>query len=364
MGKYISLGSLPKSVRFDTENLIVKGVVMAQVGEAEGHGIHADQEFIEMAAADCQKRFASKGLLSDCDHNRSGGMGKQLGVFKDIRVEGTKLLGDLHLYKSANLSPTHPGMADWFMSLAQEDNRAINSSIKFKEKGYFQKLKDGSKKKIWFRDKELGWISSDPKLGKIFYEFGSMKKCDMVTDGALTDKLFDKDTMFNQFKDIVFHPEFMQMLETSEDQFPQLQDFFQDKEEQSFLSKVKNYIMDKTSNKDKTQETENQEQNLSVAEQLQALSARLDKIEGNENTETQETETSDDNELQSLKDQVKELSEKLAKAEAETETEETTFETETQETGDDETPDYITNLSIHDRAVQMGLDVSRKPKSN
>lgn len=361
MGKYISFASLPNSVTFDTENLVVNNVIMAQVAEAEGHGLHVDQEFIEMAAADCQKRFASKGLLADCDHNRSGGMGKQLGVFKNIRVEGTKLLGDLHLYKSANLSPTHPGMADWFMSLAQEDKRAINSSIKFKEAGYFQKQKDGTKFRIWYRDKELGWISSNPKLGKIFFEFGSMKKCDLVTDGALTDKLFDKDTMFNQFKDIVFHPEFMQMLELSEDEFPQLQDYFQTKEEQSFLSKVKNYIMGNTSNKDQNQSTENQEQNLSVAEQLQALSARLEKLEGGNETPAEETTPAeDDTELQSLKDQVKELSEKLKKDEGDI-AEETTFETETEDTSDDETPGYINALSIHDRAIELGLDVSRKP---
>lgn len=370
MSYYISLASFNSSPRFDVENYTINGVIMAQVGEAGGYGIHIELEFLQQAVDDINKRFGSKGLPSECDHNFSNGMGKQLGVFKNVRLEGSKMLGDLSIYKSANLSPTHPGLADWFMSMSQEDKRAINSSIKFKHAGYYQKDKEGNKVFIWFRDKELGWISRNEKLGKVYFALDQMKKCDMVTDGALTDKLFSSDSMTNQFRDIVFHPEFIPMLENSADEFPHLIEFFEKKGEKSFMDKVKNFLNpnNKTTsiNPNNSNMSENNTGNKlpkSVDEQLAALSKKIDdqtaEIAELKKANSDEAELSDSERIKELQSKITELNSTIAALKKQDSDEPTTDITDEAELDNEETPLYM-QFAIHEEAKSKGIGVDRK----
>ena len=57
-------------------------------------------------------------------------MGRHLGRLKDVRVEGEKVIGDLHFAQSAHATP-EGDLAEYVMKLAEEDPAAAGLSIVF-----------------------------------------------------------------------------------------------------------------------------------------------------------------------------------------------------------------------------------------
>ncbi|MCD0459949.1 hypothetical protein [Roseiconus lacunae] len=110
---------------------IIRGVSLASVGEALGHGMWLDQTTIEQVAEYAQStgdtglkcRFTHPGMSSD-------GMGRHLGRLFDVRVEGEKAVGDLHFAESAHKTPDGD-LAEYCMMLTEEDPKAAGLSIVF-----------------------------------------------------------------------------------------------------------------------------------------------------------------------------------------------------------------------------------------
>lgn len=110
---------------------VIRGVSLASVGEALGHGMWLDQTTIEQVAehsaatgeTGLKARFTHPGLSSD-------GMGRLLGRLYDVRVEGEKAVGDLHFAKSSHDTPDGD-LAEYVMMLTEEDPRAAGLSIVF-----------------------------------------------------------------------------------------------------------------------------------------------------------------------------------------------------------------------------------------
>lgn len=197
------LRSLPVLLDFsaaqvDAENGVIRDVVMAEEGEAKGHGVHLDSAFISDLVAFDQKHFSQKGVKVRFDHPMWNAMGSQLGRMKNVRKreQGGKMqaIADLHLLQAAKKSPTHGDMYSWVLSMADEDPEFIMSSISFRPAGYFQRKANGNKKKIWVYDEEGNWQRYDEKLGKVFVEFGEHYATDLVESGAATTKLFKEET--------------------------------------------------------------------------------------------------------------------------------------------------------------------------
>ena len=132
----------------DAENGIIRDVVMAEEGEAKGHGINIDAQFIADLVAYDQANYAKSGVRVRFDHPSGGAMGSQLARMKNVRKrksdEGKmQAIADLHLLQAAKQSPTHGDMYSWVLAMAKEDPEFIMSSIVFSPGEYFQKKGNG-----------------------------------------------------------------------------------------------------------------------------------------------------------------------------------------------------------------------------
>lgn len=100
-------------------------------GEALGHGLWIDAEFLEQVSmainltgdVGAKARFTHPDISGD-------GLGKLLAKAKNARVEGDKVIADLHLLQSAHDTPDG-NLAGYVLKLAQEAPDAFGESISF-----------------------------------------------------------------------------------------------------------------------------------------------------------------------------------------------------------------------------------------
>lgn len=177
------------SEQIDRENGILHGVILAQVGEAKGHDVHLEQEFIDTIVSYANEHYSEIGLKARFGHPSMSDttMGKQLGKFLNFRTDGNKAVADLHVLKAANNSPTHPKMADWVFDMAENDADFIMNSIVFAGDGYYQYNAEGEKVEGY-----------DIEGEKVYIKLGDLHYSDLVEAGAATDNLFSNQ--FNQDK--------------------------------------------------------------------------------------------------------------------------------------------------------------------
>ncbi len=179
---------------------ILYDVVMVQEGEAKGHGVQLESDFITAIVAYDKKYFSKHGLKARFGHPGASSetMGTQMGFFKNFRnreVNGlNQAIADLYLLESANESPTHPGMRDWVLKMAEERPDFMMSSIVFQPSGYYQKDENGMKVKVYTYDEDGRWISPNEAM-PIYVDFDEKKGAkhmytDLVEQGAATDNLF------------------------------------------------------------------------------------------------------------------------------------------------------------------------------
>jgi hypothetical protein len=176
----ISFKAKPESV--DAENRILRNVILAQVGEAKGHGVSVEQKFLNELSAQAQT-----DVLSNFGHNWNN-MGFQLGRVKAVHVEGDKVLGDLHIYSNADNSPRFPQMGTWVMNQAQEDAESLMLSIRFQAAYFYQYDDKGTEIKL--RRDYWGDLVSQFSEKPIYVALGKLLSVDVVDSGALTDKMF------------------------------------------------------------------------------------------------------------------------------------------------------------------------------
>lgn len=116
--------------RVDKDNRVIRGYAVATHGEALGHGFWLDFPFLNSivvagnnAPNGVKSRFTHPSMSND-------GLGKALGRAKNFRMEGDKVLADLHLLEAASNSP-EGDLAEYIMELATEDPEMFGSSIVF-----------------------------------------------------------------------------------------------------------------------------------------------------------------------------------------------------------------------------------------
>ena len=81
----------------DAQTGIIRGVSLITQGPALGHGVMIDDKTLEQVKKAAEQY--SGGLKVKLDH--SGGAGDIVGYIDTLRIEGEKLLGDLHLLESS-----------------------------------------------------------------------------------------------------------------------------------------------------------------------------------------------------------------------------------------------------------------------
>lgn len=190
--------------RIDREAGVLYDVVMVEEGEAKGHELHLEEEFINDLVAYDVKHYARRGLKNRFGHPRASEstMGSQMGYFTNFRTrkKGGKMqaIADLHLLDAADISPTKPNMREWMLRMATEAPDFVMMSIVFKESGYYQR--NDKEEKVPMKvarddDGFLYWENYDPKK-KLFVEFGTKGVhyyTDTVEAGAAADNLFSTE---------------------------------------------------------------------------------------------------------------------------------------------------------------------------
>lgn len=195
--KFLKSGRISLAVSTDNgsrvsfEERTITDVIMCQCGEAKGHGVHLEQSFIEAGIAYANKHHSKIGLKCRFGHPAmsNDALGTEVGRFRNFRVVDDKMVADLHIFTSANLSPTHPGAGDWILSMAEEDPNAIMCSIVFQPGRYYQYDNEGNKIYVGEYDKDGKWVSANSKM-KVYPELEKLFATDLVDEGAATDKLF------------------------------------------------------------------------------------------------------------------------------------------------------------------------------
>lgn len=172
-----------KAENIDREKNIIRDFSVITKGEALGHGLWIDDEFLDQLAKAGAGR--KEGLKSRLSHpGLSGdGMGKQVGRAKNYRREGDQVLADLHLYRKSNQENVAT-----ILDLAEEDPAAFGASIVFE-------LDLGAMKEFEGKhsDKD-GQFRSPDKANKKSYRHARLAEfyaVDMVDDPAANpDGLF------------------------------------------------------------------------------------------------------------------------------------------------------------------------------
>ena len=168
--RYFKSGRLPilEDGNVDIKDGVLRGVVLAKEGEAKGHDLWLDGEFLAKWTAFAQEyprglkvRFGHPSMSNDA-------LGTEVGRMKNIRLEDDQIKGDLYLYESADLSPTVPNAREWILAMAVEDPDAIMMSIVF-QSGEPRVKEDDDRK---------------------YAEPISAEAVDLVDQGAATDALF------------------------------------------------------------------------------------------------------------------------------------------------------------------------------
>ena len=111
---------------------LLRGVKVAMLGEAKGHGVKLDDTTLEQIvtlgeAGAMKSRFTHPNASGD-------GMGKLLGRPKNFRRDGEAVYADLHFYKSAHNTP-NGDLANYVMDLAEESPGDFGASIAFEYEG-------------------------------------------------------------------------------------------------------------------------------------------------------------------------------------------------------------------------------------
>ena len=216
----------PSSI--DRENGIINGIVLCRVGEAKGHDLFIDQNFIidvvkfgNQYSAGLKARFGHPNMCSTA-------LGSYLGRFRNFRMVDDKAVADLHLDKSSQKSPKG-NLYEYIFSLAESNPDMFGASIAFKMGEVNTKLE----------------TENGTRIEKNYASILALFAADLVDDPAATDGLFDADLVetFHSddfaFQVSVFldeHPEIFALL----DQKPEIL--------AEFLSNYKQYKSRKSMN--------------------------------------------------------------------------------------------------------------------
>jgi hypothetical protein len=169
----------------DREKGIISNMLIVQVGEAKGHEVFCDQQFIQDVATYGQSQ--TKGIKCRFGHPAMCGndaLGTMLGRFHNFKVVGDACYADLHLSDVAKKSPQYAGqnLYDYILEMAEKESDMFGNSIVFAIAGYFQKDNKGN-------STQVNWESVD--AGEPLYvKFGSLHACDCVDTPAATEGAF------------------------------------------------------------------------------------------------------------------------------------------------------------------------------
>lgn len=190
-----------KTSKIDKTRKVLSDVVVVQTGEASGHGVHLDQEFIENVVqlskshkVGVKARFGHPSMSSDA-------LGTEIGRFHNFRVRGNQAIADLHLGTYAEKSP-NGDYPTYIMDFAEEDPDAFGTSIVFKAGEPYQIDEKGEKIDIYKRGKDgkkiydfYGYPEKSDKYDPdkpVYQSINELLGADLVDTPAATNGMFSE----------------------------------------------------------------------------------------------------------------------------------------------------------------------------
>ena len=187
---------------------VIYGVSLAAVGEALGHEMWLDQKTIDQVT-EYANATGDKGLKARFTHPgmSSDGMGRLLGRLHNVRTEGEKSVGDLHLAESARDTPDG-NLAEYVLMLTEEDPSAAGLSIVFHHDFEAEEAFAAEHQEDFeFEDtrgrtyKTKRFASPDPRNKNDYphVRIGELRAADIVDEPAANpDGLFDRSPLARQ----------------------------------------------------------------------------------------------------------------------------------------------------------------------
>lgn len=222
--KWMSTGYLKSKPtgRVNREAGIIEGVKVCTEGEAQGHGVNLDADFVKTVVRFGNER--KQGLKARFGHPNmcSTSLGTFLGRHKNFRTEttvrddGSKALtavADMFMSNEAKETP-NGNLFDYVMGLAENEPDVFGTSIVFTPGREYRKTEGGKNAYIVYQtdddgysiygsdgNRMLAYIDKDgdpidpkqePLSKEIYVECESLHACDCVDDPAANDGLFSK----------------------------------------------------------------------------------------------------------------------------------------------------------------------------
>ena len=265
--KWFSTGFMGGSVeRIDRDAGVIYGATLCQVGEAKGHGLYVDEQFINELEA-MGTSAGSAGLKARFGHPNmcSTALGTFLGRWKNPRTEtrNGKLsaVADLFVSNSAKESPGG-NLYDYVFSMAENDPDMFGASIVFQRN-------EAAEENIEAREDGLTVARA-----------ASYHGADLVDTPAATDNLFEG---FNAETFAAQVTEFLDM-------HPKIFDVVQEHPEalEEFMARYAEY------------KKPNPEADMPEEKPAEELSAEVEDTAAELNPETEELETSEAEESEAL----------------------------------------------------------------
>jgi hypothetical protein len=133
----------------DVDRGVLRSVAITTEGEAKGHGVWLDRDFVEEVVR--QGNASKSGIKARFGHPTMSGsaLGTFIGRFKNFRVQqrdgAAVAFADLYLSNSAKDAPGGD-LYNYVVNLADEDPRAFGASIVFEPgESYFKQGEDADK---------------------------------------------------------------------------------------------------------------------------------------------------------------------------------------------------------------------------
>jgi len=199
---------------------VIEGVSVCTVGEAKGHGVNLDSEFIEdVRAFGAEKK---QGLKARYGHPNmsSTALGTFLGRFKNFTVDGDHVRADLFLSNEAKVTP-QGDLHAYVIGMATNEPDMFGTSIVFTPGKEYVRGDDGEKVYDFYDTDEWGcrFAKKEYEDMPIYVECEELHGCDAVDEPAANEGLFSafsKETIAGQVTEFLdLHPEFWKQLESN-----------------------------------------------------------------------------------------------------------------------------------------------------
>jgi len=187
----------PSSI--DREKGIIKDIILCQTGEAKGHDLFINNQFIDKVVhlgneikPGIKARFGHPNICSTA-------LGTYLGRYKNFRKVDNTAVADLFLDSTSKKSP-NGNLYDYVLDLAESNPDMFGASIAFK---------------AGKADKRLETIDGK-EIEKSYATIVKLHACDLVDDPAATEGLFETfhedDFAFQVSVFLDEHPEIYELL--------------------------------------------------------------------------------------------------------------------------------------------------------